>query len=180
MDLRTDLDKAWDRERRAHATLFNIRLLRISLPLALHAVSRGLVCIRAARLPIRQPNLAERRGLAFQLTNIIRDVKKMRPGARLFYSKTYKSAFLLPRCPPPHPPLSALLAMEAERAANLPDALFRIEEDSQPALWVLLTIYRRLLDKIESRQYDVFSGKVALSTREKLVILGKGFLKRLS
>ena len=55
-----------------------------------------------------------------------------------------------------------------------------VEEDSQPALWVLLTIYRRLLDKIESRQYDVFSGKVALSTREKLVILGKGFLKRLS
>jgi phytoene synthase len=74
--------------------------------------------------------------------------------------------------------------MEAQRAREYyraGDALIPlIEEDSQPALWVLLTIYRRLLDKIESRQYDVFSGKVALSTREKLVILGKGFLKRLS
>ena len=77
-----------------------------------------------------------------------------------------------------------LLALEAERAREYyrsGDALVPlIEEDSQPALWVLLAIYRRLLDKIESRQYDVFSGKVALSTREKLVILGKGFLKRLS
>ncbi len=77
-----------------------------------------------------------------------------------------------------------LFAMEADRAREYyraGDALIPlIEEDSQPALWILLTIYRRLLDKIESRQYDVFSGKVALSTREKLVILGKGFLKRLS
>ena len=77
-----------------------------------------------------------------------------------------------------------LLALEAERAREYyraGDALIPlIDEDSQPALWVLLTIYRRLLDKIESRQYDVFSGKVSLSTREKLVILGKGFLRRLS
>ena len=77
-----------------------------------------------------------------------------------------------------------LLAMEAQRAREFyraGDALIPlVEEDSQPALWVLLTIYRRLLDKIESRRYDVFSGKVALSTREKLVILGKGFLKRLA
>ena len=55
-----------------------------------------------------------------------------------------------------------------------------VEEDSQPALWVLMTIYRRLLDKIALREYDVFSEKVSLTVREKLGILVKGFLKRLS
>ncbi len=55
-----------------------------------------------------------------------------------------------------------------------------IDEDSQPALWVLITIYRRLLDKIARQAYDVFHGKVRLTTREKLTILGKGFLKRLA
>jgi hypothetical protein len=37
-----------------------------------------------------------------------------------------------------------------------------------------------LLEKIGSRQYDVFREKVTLSVREKVVILGKGFLKRLA
>ena len=43
-------------------------------------------------------------------------------------------------------------------------------------------IYQRLLDKIALRQYDVFTGneKVSLTVREKLGILAKGFLKRLS
>jgi len=55
-----------------------------------------------------------------------------------------------------------------------------VHEDSQPALWVLVNIYRRLLDKITRQQYDVFHGKVALTVREKLSILVRGFLKRLA
>jgi hypothetical protein len=45
-----------------------------------------------------------------------------------------------------------------------------------------MTIYQRLLEKIASREYDVFTGKgkVSLTVREKLGILAKGFLKRLS
>jgi phytoene/squalene synthetase len=45
---------------------------------------------------------------------------------------------------------------------------------------VLITIYRRLLEKMAKKQYDVFSTKVALSTWEKLRVLGKGFIKRLT
>jgi phytoene synthase len=45
---------------------------------------------------------------------------------------------------------------------------------------VLVTIYRRLLERIAERQYDVFTARVALSTSEKLRILGKGFFKRLT
>jgi len=42
-----------------------------------------------------------------------------------------------------------------------------------------VTIYQRLLEKIASRQYDVFSAKINLTRREKLAVLGRGFLKRL-
>jgi phytoene synthase len=55
-----------------------------------------------------------------------------------------------------------------------------IEEDSQPALWVLVTIYRRLLEKITDRKYDVFGRKISLTVREKVIILGKGLVKRLA
>ena len=54
-----------------------------------------------------------------------------------------------------------------------------VSEDSQPALWVLITIYRRLLEKTALKQYDVFTERVRLTVPEKVAILGKGILKRL-
>ena len=77
-----------------------------------------------------------------------------------------------------------LLAMEADRAREFyaagDELIPYISEDSRPALWVLITIYRSLLEKIALKQYDVFSAKVSLSTWEKLRVMGKGFLKRLT
>jgi hypothetical protein len=37
-----------------------------------------------------------------------------------------------------------------------------------------------LLEKIAEKQYDVFTAKISLSTSEKLRILAKGFLKRIT
>jgi phytoene synthase len=77
-----------------------------------------------------------------------------------------------------------LLAFEADRARDFyqsgHELIPLIDEDSQPALWVLITIYQRLLEKIAARQYNVFEDKIRLTVTEKLTILGKGFLKRLS
>ena len=74
--------------------------------------------------------------------------------------------------------------MEADRAREFyragDELIPLVEEDSQPALWVLIGIYRRLLEKIAAKQYDVFHGRISLSSREKLSILIKGFLKRLA
>ena len=76
-----------------------------------------------------------------------------------------------------------LLAMEADRAREYyragEELIPLVNEDSQPALWVLMTIYRRLLEKIAANQYDVFTERVSLTTREKLTVLAKGILKRL-
>jgi phytoene synthase len=54
-----------------------------------------------------------------------------------------------------------------------------IEEDSQAALWTLVEIYQRLLEKIIARNYDVFTERVRLGTAEKLSVMSKGFWRRI-
>ncbi len=150
----------------------------------------GLVCIHV--FGYRDPaaeTLAEHCGLAFQLTNIIRDVKEdaglgriylpgRRPGEvrslRIRTANRAGSRSFPAHCSRSKPTAPANFTPPATRLIPY------ISEDSQPALWVLVTIYRRLLEKIAEKQYDVFSAKVSLSTWEKLRILGKGFLKRIT
>jgi phytoene synthase len=149
----------------------------------------GLVCIRifGYRDPAAEP-LAEKCGLAFQLTNIIRDVKEDADMGRVYLPEEDLAKFGISPAE-----LSAavdparfrpLLAMQADRARQYyragDDLIPFIDEDSQPALWVLITIYRRLLEKIAQAQYDVFSGKITLSVREKLMVLARGFVKRMA
>jgi len=148
----------------------------------------GLVCIKifGYRDPAAE-RLAERCGVAFQLTNIIRDVKEDAAMGRVYIplEDLYKHE-LVPgdlMGIPDSARMRALLAMEAERAREFyqsgHDLIPLVSEDSQPALWVLVTIYQRLLEKISLRRYEVFAERVSLTRREKFVILGKGFLKRL-
>jgi phytoene synthase len=148
----------------------------------------GLVCIRIFGYsdPAAEP-LAEQIGLAFQLTNIIRDVKEDADLGRVYLPEEDLTRFGLSSAdlaPTPDPVrIRPLLELEAQRAFEnykSADALIPlIDEDSQPALWVLVTIYRSLLEKIVRLNYDVFTRRVSLTTREKLTILGKGFLQRI-
>ena len=70
--------------------------------------------------------------------------------------------------------------MNANQSHDAGDELIPyVSEDSQPALWVLVNIYRSLLEKIAARQFDVFSSKVSLTVSEKLRILAKGVLQRI-
>ncbi len=148
----------------------------------------GLVCIRV--FGYRDPaaeKLAEELGLAFQLTNIIRDVKEDYSLGRVYLPEEDLAKFDIQsaefRSSLDSSRMRLVLKAEADRAREYYAAADRlvplIDEDSQPALWVLSTIYRRLLEKITRLQYDVFSQKISLTTREKLVILGKGFARRL-
>ena len=149
----------------------------------------GLVCIKVFgyRDPAAEP-LAERCGLAFQLTNIIRDVKEDVAMGRVYFPQDDLAQCGLSAADLTAPNVDVarirpLLAMEADRARECyragDELIPLVNEDSQPALWVLITIYRRLLEKIASNQYDVFSERVRLTVREKLTVLGKGILKRL-
>lgn len=149
----------------------------------------GLVCIRifGYRDPAAEA-LAENLGLAFQLTNIIRDIQEDAAMGRIYLPAEDLARFQIApgefrqREIPER--LRWLLAAEADRAreyySSARELLHLIDEDSQPALWVLVTIYRRLLEKISDRKYDVFGKKISLTVREKVTILGKGLVKRLA
>jgi len=149
----------------------------------------GLVCIHifGYRDPAAEA-LAERCGLAFQLTNIIRDVKEDAGMGRIYLPEEDLAQFQISAAEllatPDPARIRPVLALEADRARAFyasGEALIPfIAEDSQPGLWVLVTIYRRLLEKIAEKQFDVFTSKVTLSTWEKLSILAKGFFKRIA
>jgi phytoene synthase len=147
----------------------------------------GLVCIHIfGYTDPRAEKLAEETGVAFQLTNILRDVKEDAERARIYLPIDLLDAFgvtvpeiqqlaqgraLTER----ERGMLATLAIRAEKyyiaAAKLIPLLDR---DSRAAMWVLVTIYHRLLDRIAQRKMDVFSGRVSVGTAEKLAILARG------
>jgi 15-cis-phytoene synthase len=121
----------------------------------------GLVCIKifGYRDPAAEP-LAEQCGLAFQLTNIIRDVKEDVAVGRVYFPQEDLAQCGLSAADLAAPNVDVarirpLLAMEADRAREFYGAgeelIPLVNEDSQPALWVLISIYRRLLEKIAAQ-----------------------------
>ena len=144
----------------------------------------GLVCIRifGYRDP-RAEKLAEETGVAFQLTNILRDVKEDAGLGRVYLPREDFARFgidtqVLTNGSAPSS-MRELMEFEALRARGYYHAaqelLPLINEDSQAALWTLVEIYRRLLEKIIARNYDVFSERVSLSPAEKLAVMVKGW-----
>jgi len=148
----------------------------------------GLVCIRifGYRDPAAE-EYAEHLGIAFQLTNILRDVKEDASISRVYLPQEDLERFgVTPEelgAGVPMEKLRPLLAFEAARAREFYLAADRllplIDEVSQPTLWAMVEIYRGILDRIELRQFDVYSERVRLSVGDKLKVLAKGFGKRL-
>ena len=150
----------------------------------------GLVCIRIfGYADKRAEKLAEETGIAFQLTNILRDVREDAERGRIYIPledlRRYdvRVEHLASMRGNELMTLNAklLLEMEAQRAQKFyaaADALLpMIDADSRPALWVLVTVYRRLLHKIMARQYRVFSERVKVPLHEKIAILLRGLWK---
>ncbi|HYP07100.1 MAG TPA: phytoene/squalene synthase family protein [Bryobacteraceae bacterium] len=110
--------------------------------------------------------LAEKCGIAFQLTNIIRDVKEDQEKGRIYLPKEDRHMF---------PELKDLLAFEAARArkyyAESRPLLDLVYPRSRRSLWALIEIYRTLLDRIEASGYDVMSRRIRLSGFEKAGIV---------
>jgi phytoene synthase len=117
--------------------------------------------------------LAEKCGVAFQLTNIIRDVKEDQEKGRVYLPKEDRDRF---------PDLKTLLAFEAQRAKKYYDdslPLIRmVHPRSRRSLWALIEIYRSLLNKIEQSGYDVMSGRIRLTGMEKAGILARALVRR--
>ncbi|MDE3202402.1 MAG: phytoene/squalene synthase family protein [Acidobacteriota bacterium] len=150
----------------------------------------GLVCIRIfGYSDKRAEKLAEETGIAFQLTNILRDVAEDAARNRVYLPLDELSANgvsvdgLLHRPAGSAPSVQerALLASIGARAEKYYESarelLPLIDTESRPALWVLVRIYRRLLIRMKEADYDVFSRRVAVPTYQKLEILAVGMTR---
>ena len=147
----------------------------------------GLVCIRI--FGYSNPGAeryAEETGVAFQLTNILRDVKEDADRGRLYLPLEMFREFDVPierihalaagaSMQPQERALLATLGVRAEKyylAAN--KLLPMLDRDSHAAMWVLATIYHCLLHRIAAKQMNVFDSRVSVPGWLKLLILLRG------
>jgi len=150
----------------------------------------GLVCIRIfGYTDPRAEALAEETGVAFQLTNILRDVREDADRGRVYLPAEDMYRFHVrleelvavrdgSRITTNQRSLLASVARRAEdsyRASR--ELLPLISADARPALWVLIAIYHDLLRRIEAGNYDVFSQRVTVPVSRRVFILLRGLLQ---
>ncbi len=152
----------------------------------------GLVCIRIfGYTDSRAEKLAEETGVAFQLTNILRDIKEDAERGRIYlpldlmdeFGVSVDRARMLATGATMATNERALLRALGSRAEQYYSSADRllplIDADSRAALWVLVTIYHTLLHKIAKADSDVFTERISVSTPAKMAILAQGALMTL-
>jgi len=118
--------------------------------------------------------LAEKCGIAFQLTNILRDVREDRENQRIYLQAEDIARF--------HADLKkyddrfrSLMQFEAKRAREYYEdsrpLITMVHPESRASLWALIEIYRRLLAKIERSNYAVLDQRISLPALQKISIL---------
>lgn len=119
--------------------------------------------------------LAEKCGVAFQLTNILRDIREDAERDRVYlpaedlrrYGVTEEEL----RAGKSSEAFLKLMRFEAGRARayynESAPLLDLIHPRSRPSLWALIAIYSRLLERIEASNYAVFERRVRLPLWEK-------------
>jgi squalene synthase HpnC len=142
----------------------------------------GLTCTHIFGFhDFRALDLAEKLGLAFQLTNIIRDVHEDYGLGRVYLPDEDLERYKVAKEDFGHSEgtlgVRELLRFEAERAWQLYEEGSRlfgmIDEDSRATLWLLVHTYSSLLARIESVDFAVFGPRVRLSKTEKLKLIAK-------
>jgi phytoene synthase len=149
----------------------------------------GLVCIRIfGYRDLRAEKLAEETGIAFQLTNILRDVAEDAARNRVYlplknlahHGVSLDAILHHPPGTPPTPAERELFAAIARLAEHYYSRsrflLPLIDPASRPALWVLVSIYRALLKRIERANFDVYSRRASVPLWKKLSILAVGLV----
>jgi 15-cis-phytoene synthase len=148
----------------------------------------GLVCLQIFGYNDEHARkYAEQCGIAFQLTNILRDIKEDVERGRIYlpmedlrkfnYSPEELQRGVL------DDRFRQLMHFEAERAREYYRAARKllplVDKSSRPCLWVMMEIYERLLNRIIQNRFDVFSQRVRLSGREKAAVVLRAILMRL-
>jgi 15-cis-phytoene synthase len=150
----------------------------------------GLVCIRIfGYTGSRADQLATDTGIAFQLTNILRDIKEDADRGRIYlpadllreHSIAPERILALSAGEPPQANELALLRALELHAQTLyrssAQLIPLLDPDARPSMRVLVRIYHRLLDRIAADPAAVFRERVSVPTSQKLSILAIGILQ---
>jgi squalene synthase HpnC len=129
----------------------------------------------------RALDLAEKLGLAFQLTNIIRDVREDAALGRIYIPDEDLARYNV--TPADFAKTEAtlgvreLLRFEADRAWQMyeqgGELLDLVDADSRGTLWLLVHTYNALLARIEALDFAVFGGRVRLSKAERMIFIAR-------
>jgi phytoene synthase len=130
---------------------------------------------------------AEHCGIAFQLTNILRDLKEDAGLGRIYLPREELGQFQYSpddlRRGIVDERFHRLMTYQSTRAqryyTNARNLLPLVEEASRPALWAMMEIYGRILSKIIRSSYNVFEQKIGLSRSEKFAIALRALTMRL-
>jgi 15-cis-phytoene synthase len=150
----------------------------------------GLACIRLWGAPNDAGvlKMAEERGIAFQLTNILRDIVEDAQRARQYLPSDELARFnvdydKLARGVADEN-FDKLMAYQIARAYDYYNRSLALENHLDPSCrstsWALMEIYRSLLDKIASDPRAVLTKRVRLSTLKKVAIGLKAHVKQLT
>jgi phytoene synthase len=123
--------------------------------------------------------LAEKCGIAFQLTNILRDIREDAEHGRIYLPAEDLARFHVTeddiRGGVRTPEFIDLMDFETARARRYytesQPLVGLVDRRSRASLSALISIYSRLLDRIERSNYDVFSRRISLPAWEKCWIV---------
>jgi len=126
----------------------------------------------------RALELAEMCGIAFQLTNILRDVREDYEKDRVYIpAEDFRNFGVSPATLVSSEGFLEMMSFEARRARRYYDdsrpLVEMIHPSSRASLKALIGIYSRLLEKIVESNYDVLTRRIRVATWEKIWILVK-------
>lgn len=129
-------------------------------------------------------DMAEDCGIAFQLTNILRDVKEDAERGRIYLPLEDLAKFgveesdIMQSCETKH--FLELMKFEADRARTYYQRARplrrKISRDSRWTLGVMMGIYEGILNKIEAGEFAVFEQRFRLNAAQKLWIVAKSLV----
>ncbi len=130
--------------------------------------------------------MAEKCGIAFQLTNIVRDVGEDWQLGRCYLPLDLMTQFGVAASDMAggqvNPPLRSLLEDLGRRARGYYEysrpMIAQVQPDSQSSLWALIEIYSRLFQRIEASGFEVLTRRHRLPTSEKLWIVVLALLRK--
>jgi phytoene synthase len=151
----------------------------------------GLACIHIWGFEGGQQTeaMALDRGVAFQLTNILRDLREDSARGRCYLPRTELAAVHVSGEDLMNggdrlrgQAFDRLMRMQIERAESYYEKSAGLEEriaaDSRPTLVAMTAIYRGLLEKVSRRPDSVLDGRVSLSLASKVLIGWKALRAR--